>query len=627
MNNFKRIALDLWSKLLLWLRNDLLSLAELKAELETASLIDRFEIPPATPFDLADETPLFLVPRDGARISSRLLASDVAVGRMSPAVTLLWFAAAALIVGMLRAAPAAAMLSLILLPAWSAVFALVLLMRISRNAAYEQGMALPGDAELSLQMRDMLERKTAQCERASKDLSDFWILGKSTARIGGNFGADRDREIGLSALDLSTHLLVTGATGAGKTSGVLRPLARWWANRDGLHGMLVIDGKGDLPREFDGSLRDYRLLIPGRDSINLLAGLEPADIVTALSPAAANDFWSQSAAELLYQCAVLAQRTNYDLVTISKLLGDSKYRNGVCAELSKIGSAELPKPLFRALSFFATGWDPDKNNTQAGVLSTAQSWVNNLLRHPDLLDWAALSNGDGSVPVDITRVLDGARIGLDVPEYKYGSAASAVTALLRAQVYRAAKNRGSEGAKGTQCLVIIDEAALALGPLEAQILPVARSLGLSFCCATQNLEQFLQNFGDSGAFGLIDQFRSLVQLNSSYKTQEYMRSRAGFGIVRHREPREAPAFQTVISREATSLKRTKQSAHETQLTALGQIRSKLGFFNEQVGDGDKLIVGPILKDDVALGAGEAICLLNRAGGLRVESAQLRAVYN
>jgi len=86
-----------------------------------------------------------------------------------------------------------------------------------------------------------------------------------------------------------------------------------------------------LPREFEGKLPGFRLLVPGRDSVDLLADLEPHDICMALAQKKDdNDFWSQSASELLYQAAVNAQSASqkqietgslarYDLMTISRV--------------------------------------------------------------------------------------------------------------------------------------------------------------------------------------------------------------------------------------------------------------------------------------------------------------------
>jgi TraM recognition site of TraD and TraG len=511
------------------------------------------------------------------------------------------------------------------------VAALVLSLFLLRWPVALQGLLLAGDGDIVIETKRALARRTAQVERAAADSSAIWNIGTSTSQIGGISGADRGRTLALSARDLSTHLLVTGATGSGKTSGVLRPLAAWWSARKGV-GLLVMDGKGDLPSEFDGKLPSFKLLVPGRDCVDLLAGLEPHDICVALSQSAdASDYWSRAGAEVLYSAAVIAHAASidgtakYNLISISRIMSETKFRVEICIGLAKKLTDEQ-RTLQRALSFFSA-WDPEKNNTQAGVLSTAQSWVNGILRHPDLLSWAAPMGDEPAI--NVADVLRGARYGIDVPEYRYGEAAGAVTALLRAQVYKDAKRRG--GAKDKDyapCLVLIDEAALALGALEQQILPVARSLGLCFACATQNIEQFSARFGESGARAMIDQFRSLIALSSSAQTQEYVRQRAGVGVVRVREPTGAPAYRQIVDREATQGMRTWQSLHEGPTVVAGLLRLTTGVFAGDAREAsDKIAIGPLIPQEIALSDGEAICVLNRANTPRVETAMLARTFS
>lgn len=600
--------------------------ARLFGETEALAVASRFEIPANAPADLADELPLFLTAKSGGRISTRLLPGDVAVGRMSP-MTVLYILLP--FVCFYSTWPHI-ILVYMSLPFLLAALVLLVLFLLRWPVAF-QGMLLAGDGDIVIETRRALARRTAQAERAATDNTPIWNIGTSTSQIGGISGADRGRTLALSARDLSTHLLVTGATGSGKTSGVLRPLAAWWAARRDV-GLLVMDGKGDLPAEFDGKLPGFRLLVPGRDPVDLLAGLEPHDICVALSQNSdSSDYWSRAGAEVLYSAAVIAQAASnqgavkYNLITISRVMSETKFRAETCIALAKQLSDDQ-RTLQRALSFFA-GWDPDKNNTQAGVLSTAQSWVNGILRHPSLLAWAAPTREEA--PINVADVLRGARYGIDVPEYRYGEAAGAVTALLRAQVYKDAKRRGGDKNKAyAPCLVLIDEAALALGPLEAQILPVARSLGLGFACVTQNIEQFSARFGESGARAMIDQFRSLIALTSSPGTQEYVRQRAGVGVIRIREPTGAPAYRQIIDREATQSMRTWQSLHEGPSIVAGMLRLSTGAF---AGDpreaSDKIMIGPLIPQEIALSDGEAICVLNRANSPRVETVTLARSFS
>ena len=56
--------------------------------------------------------------------------------------------------------------------------------------------------------------------------------------------------------------------------------------------------------------------------------------------------------------------------------------------------------------------------------------------------------------------------------------------LVKARVYRAARQRGSEWRKTagqSACLMIVDEMQEILGKADTDMLPVARSLGLSIC--------------------------------------------------------------------------------------------------------------------------------------------------
>ena len=600
--------------------------ARIYGETEAAAVACRFEIPANAPLDLADESPLFLTAKSGGRLSTRLLPGDVAVGRMSP-MTVLYVLLPFVWIYSFRWPHVLVYMSL---PFFAAALVLLALFLLRWPVAF-QGMLLAGDGDIVIETKRALARRTAQAERAAADTSPVWNIGTSTSQIGGISGADRGRTLALSARDLSTHLLVTGATGSGKTSGVLRPLAAWWANRQDV-GLLVMDGKGDLPAEFDGKLPGFRLLVPGRDPVDLLAGLEPHDICVALSQSTdSSDYWSRAGAEALYSASVIAQAASsqgaakYNLITISRVMSETKFRAEICIALAK-QLRDDQRTLQRALSFFS-GWDPDKNNTQAGVLSTAQSWVNGILRHPALLAWAAPIGDEDAI--NVADVLRGARYGIDVPEYRYGEAAGAVTALLRAQVYKDAKRRGGAKDKAyAPCLVLIDEAALALGPLEAQILPVARSLGLCFACATQNIEQFSARFGESGARAMIDQFRSLIALVSSGATQEYVRQRAGVGVIRVREPTGAPAYRQIIDREATQSMRTWQSLHEGPSIVAGMLRLSTGVF---AGDpreaSDKIMIGPLVPQELALSDGEAICVLNRANTPRVETVTLSRTFS
>lgn len=86
---------------------------------------------------------------------------------------------------------------------------------------------------LDLGMRAALSRhegaRREQAENAAKDLSPFVKLGVAKGVLSqqmDGYAPDAGLPFGLTVKDLSTHALVLGPTGSGKTSGVLRPLIK-----------------------------------------------------------------------------------------------------------------------------------------------------------------------------------------------------------------------------------------------------------------------------------------------------------------------------------------------------------------------------------------------------------------
>ena len=103
-----------------------------------------------------------------------------------------------------------------------------------------------------------IDARRRQAENAAKDDTPFIPLGKATGVMTDKeygFAPDRDTWVGLTALDLTMHYLVFGATGKGKTASKLRPLAAalYKAGINGFKIGIFIDcGKGALPGDLSG---------------------------------------------------------------------------------------------------------------------------------------------------------------------------------------------------------------------------------------------------------------------------------------------------------------------------------------------------------------------------------------
>jgi len=85
---------------------------------------------------------------------------------------------------------------------------------------------------------------------------------------------------GLSVGDLSTHMLVLGQTGTGKTAAVIRPVVWQWQEAKA-GGLLVLDGKGQLPKELAG-LPGYQVISPESSNFNAIQNLQPDEVADTL---------------------------------------------------------------------------------------------------------------------------------------------------------------------------------------------------------------------------------------------------------------------------------------------------------------------------------------------------------
>ncbi|MDB4911713.1 MAG: ATPase, partial [Gemmatimonadetes bacterium] len=106
-------------------------------------------------------------------------------------------------------------------------------------------------------------------------------LGETTGVFAGRgdvFAPSAGLPFRLSLRDLQMHALVLGGTGSGKTSGVLRPLARQLSEQKNV-GLVIMDGKGALPSELV-DLPGMQLVDPARGvEISLVSGVEPSVII------------------------------------------------------------------------------------------------------------------------------------------------------------------------------------------------------------------------------------------------------------------------------------------------------------------------------------------------------------
>src|SRR6202023_140443 len=97
--------------------------------------------------------------------------------------------------------------------------------------------------------------------------------------------------------------------------------------------------------------------------------------------------------------------------------------------------------------------------TSSNIVATIMSWLSTITSTPELLRWAKTAAGKDTV--DVLSPLKGGRIGILIPEHRYGVAGAVVSALLKARLYSGLKDRAERDWSGTDetpVVFIVDEA-------------------------------------------------------------------------------------------------------------------------------------------------------------------------
>lgn len=380
------------------------------------------------------------------------------------------------------------------------------------------------------------ERQFAEGARQGEDpIVRFGFATGILSARGDLFAPSTGVLVGLSRSDLRTHLLVLGGTGAGKTSGVLRPIARQvgaWQKT----GMVVLDGKGGLPRELATSL-GFRIIEPGSHRLSLVKGIDPvsladtlADVVEPHGGAPRGDsFWRDSANVLLRQSAVLAQAAGgqwWTLAVAAQLGANAPLRERV---LNTVSDEQIrhSAAVAAAVEYFQYSWPAFDERTRGSITATLQTWFDVIAAHEDLLAWARTPPDADDVSLE--DVLRGDRLGLHVPAFRYGRAGAVVAALLKARLYRALKARAEGWADDdTPVVFLIDEAQELTTRDDAAMLSIGRSLGLSVVAAAQTKEALVERLGPATAAKWLGVYGSIIALQGrSPETDAFVAEKLG----------------------------------------------------------------------------------------------------
>ncbi|MGZ5802271.1 MAG: hypothetical protein ACXWJZ_16770, partial [Burkholderiaceae bacterium] len=429
------------------------------------------------------------------------------------------------------------------------------------KSLHKQSLAHAGESSIKALLYEAhIPARKIQVTNALADKSPLWKIAKAKgiflATSQDGYSCDPGTVMAMTQNDLSTHLFVYGDTGGGKTSCILRPLAAWWVTQCNGSGMLVMDGKASLPREMS-SLPGFQLIRPGVTQFALIHGLGSEEVVASFantSPAGIKDYWVSNGSNLLlkalvvleHACKVLDQTAYlWNLACGLRMVTDINYRASALAAIndSEIFTEELHSSSFlaSAMRYFEAGgeWDKLAPDTASGIRSQVEAWINPILSHRDLYQWAIATEG-----FDPTTVLTGALCGVDVSANEYGQAALAIQALVKARVYRAIRLR-KQGwmkpvpgqARQVPVLILSDECQMLIDQSDEIILPIGRSLGLTAVFSSQSFEGIVTRFQQVGgsieaARAFLAIFRSTIAFKCSPGTVEHIRTTLGSNMRR-----------------------------------------------------------------------------------------------
>ncbi|HFT6958946.1 TPA: hypothetical protein ACGRP4_001379 [Stenotrophomonas maltophilia] len=202
-------------------------------------------------------------------------------------------------------------------------------------------------------------------------------------------------------------------------------------------------------------------------------------------------------------------------------------------ELTRQGSS-----LQKAVTYVAKTWVTMPFEQRQSYRINVNQRIDPLIQSTGLVDengtpWTALTTG-----VDITAVMRGARIGIDLPESLHEGAGTAVQILLKQRVYAKLKQRvkvtdwRKEMPEETVFIQIIDECQLLVSQEEIKLLPIARSFGMGAVYLTQNVEGLMSCFEtEAGMEGFLDQFQSITCSQASEATYEFVMRKVGHGTL------------------------------------------------------------------------------------------------
>ena len=441
------------------------------------------------------------------------------------------------------------------------------------------------------------QEQADDCARNTEPLMDINATATGYFTSTGSLNSpDEGKNMVFTGTDLGASLLAVGTTGTGKTYTVLTPMMHEVARVNALstkpaerYGLFLMDDKGDLPPRGQAIFKDFALIAPEAFTDNATGKVTPASTFAPMQGlkaeqvnkligeifAAEGEIWDKAANEkFLYtliamECAlqmglrfvVLVDKEGnpikgqpvsikWNLETIFRLVGSDDQTKAVLrniAAMDKVATkAGKPSPIEAhplmktAFRYFTDNYFKLADATKSSVNFNVSAWVTDSVNRNMKLWW------DAEEGVRIEDVFQGKAMGLYCPEFKYGATGKLVNAMVRARLYNFLKNRSSSWEEGgTRAILMWDEFALGIGSgdMEANMLPIQRSLGLTSVFATQTITEVRARMGRERADALLDNLtKNIICLKTDAESYEFLAKKMGTyrAMVPSQRSKEAP---------------------------------------------------------------------------------------
>ncbi|CAM8621140.1 TraD/TraG, TraM recognition site [Comamonadaceae bacterium] len=418
---------------------------------------------------------------------------------------------------------------------------------------------------------------------------------------------DKGQPFGLSlGADLSKHLFVFGGTGSGKTSGVLRPIAKAWVEWD-MGGCLIADAKaGALPIELHAAgLIDY-LVYPSDVSalkVNLCASMSPVFFAKAMADVFVQGGDKSSVFDKAAAIYVVAAATLVQFAVSKRIAGvaltfayldrfrsDIPERERVLLELNEHHREEIRNDSALMSNFlqWANAYPRLPAETRGSVDFTLDTYFKSLVSNSTI---SQSLTGDG---VDIAEMIcRGARVGLVLSESD-GEGGVVALALIKAAVFARLKARAQNPKWREQgerdVLFMVDECSSIISDLDGHAASVLRSLGARMVYATQSYSQVVNKMGNhDAANAFLGNFKSCLTLSAegageigaTTGTYAYVSERVGnvYRLDKHDTGIEAVALDKAVNKSRSSGLENRQ---------LGAIGAKLSSVTTMIAEARKM---------------------------------------